>query len=111
MGQHGQSDVPIPALPVADFVVIQSALALGGLEGLFNLPALSGDTHEGLQRGLLRGRLETIVGMLGFFFDAASHQQPVIPAILLPARNHGPVVQPFPFAARTGGDAFPGQMR
>ncbi len=111
MGQHGQSNVPIPALPVADFVVVKPALALGGLEGLFNLPALSGHAHEGFQRGLGRGRIEAIVGMLGLFFDTAPHQQPVVPAILLPARNHGPAVQPFTFAARSCGNAFPGQIR
>jgi hypothetical protein len=32
MGQHGQGDVSVPALPVADFIVVQPALALGGLE-------------------------------------------------------------------------------
>lgn len=53
MGEHGQSHVPIPALPVADFVVVKPTLPLRGLEGLFNLPALSGDTHEGFQRGPL----------------------------------------------------------
>jgi hypothetical protein len=40
-GQHGQSDMPIPALPVPDFVVVQPTLAFGHLESDFNGPALS----------------------------------------------------------------------
>jgi hypothetical protein len=47
--------------------------------------------------------------MLGLFFDTAPRQQPVAPAILFPTRNHGPVVQPFTFAARSCGNAFPGR--
>ena len=34
MGQHGQRDVPVPTLPVANLVVIQSAFALGSLKAL-----------------------------------------------------------------------------
>src|ERR1035437_493785 len=51
MGQHGQGDVPAPTLPVANLVVIQPALALGGLEGLLDLPALSSHTGQGFKRG------------------------------------------------------------
>src|SRR5208282_4161871 len=105
MGQHGQSDVPVPALPEADLVVIQPALALGGLESLLNLPALSSHTHKSLQCGLACGRVKPIVGMLGLFFDTAPYQQTVAPAILFPTADQSPVVKPLAFAARACGNA------
>ena len=48
MGQHGQRDVSVPTLPVANLVVIQSAFALGSLKAL-----LSG---KGLARYLRQAR-------------------------------------------------------
>ena len=108
MGQHSQSDVPVPAPPVADLVVIQSTLALGGLKSLLNLPALAGDSRQRFECGLVRERVEPVVGMPGLLFDAAPHQQSVAPAILLTESNHRPVVEPFSFAARAGGYALPG---
>ena len=59
---------------MSDFVVIQPALALGSLERLFDLPALSRHPHQGFQCCLLRGRVKAIVGMLGLFFDTAPHE-------------------------------------
>jgi hypothetical protein len=59
---------------VADFVVIQTALALGGLEGLLDLPALSSHAHKRLQGCFLRGRVKPVVGMLRLLFDAAPYQ-------------------------------------
>src|ERR1019366_7322926 len=41
VGQHGQGDVTLPSLPVANLVVVQPTLSLGRLEALFDLPALS----------------------------------------------------------------------
>ncbi len=34
-GHHGESNMPVPALPVPDFVVIQPAFAFGHLESDF----------------------------------------------------------------------------
>src|ERR1035441_10775649 len=56
--------MPVPAWPVTSVVVIQSAFALGSLEGLLNLPALPGNVHKSLQSCLLRGRVKPVVGML-----------------------------------------------
>src|SRR5271157_1005630 len=64
MGQYGQGDVPVPTLPVANLVMIQSALALGGLKGLLDLPALSSHTGQGWQRGSAGGRVSQIVRIL-----------------------------------------------
>jgi hypothetical protein len=43
VGQHGQGDVPVPAGVLADLVVVQAGLALGGLEGFLDHPADTGD--------------------------------------------------------------------
>ena len=88
--------------------MIQPALALGGLEGLLDLPALSGHAHKAFQCGFARGRVKPIVGVLGLFFDAAPYQQPVAPAILFPASDQSPVVHRLAFAARSCGNPFPG---
>ena len=99
VGQHGQGDVAIPALPVAHFVMVQPALAFGSLEGLLDLPALSGHAYKRFERRFVLGRIKPVVGMLWLLFDAAPHQQSVAPTILFPAMNEGPVIKPFAFAA------------
>ncbi len=45
-GEHGECDVPVPRGPVADLVVIESDLALGGLKALLDAPTDTGDTAE-----------------------------------------------------------------
>src|ERR1039457_6787655 len=62
MGQH---DVPVPTLPVANLVVIQSTFALGSLKALLDLPALSGHSDKRLQRVFSGGSVTEIVGVLG----------------------------------------------
>ena len=99
VGQHGQGDVAIPALPVAHLVMIEPALALGGLEGLLDLPALASHAHQRSQVRFRRGCMKPIVSMFWLLFDAAPHQQSVTPAILLPAMNERPVIKPFAFTA------------
>src|ERR1035437_3763034 len=107
MGQHGQRDVPVPTLPVANLVVIQSAFALGGLKALLDLPALSGHSDKRLQRIFPGGSVTEIVGVLGLFFDTAPHQKRPRPAILLGEPHQGPVIEPFALAAETGGKPPP----
>src|ERR1035438_3611473 len=63
MGQHGQRDVPVPTLPVANLVVIQPAFALGSLKALLDLPALCGHSDKRLQR-IFRRRSETRTSVL-----------------------------------------------
>src|SRR3954454_15443818 len=46
--EHDQGDVAVPAGPAANLVVIQTELALAGLEQLLDAPAGSGDAHEGV---------------------------------------------------------------
>ena len=69
--------------------MIQPALALGGLEGLFNLPALSGHAHKRFERRFMLGRIKPVVGMLRLVFDAAPNQQSVTTD-----SNHGRKVYP-----------------
>src|SRR5271166_5415939 len=107
MGQHGQRDVPVPTLPVADLVVIQSAFALGSLKALLDLPALSGHSDQRLQRVFPDGSVTQIVSALWLLFEAAPHQKRPRPAILLREPHQGPVIEPFALAAETGGKTSP----
>ena len=66
--------------------------------------SVSGPHHQRFQRGLVGGCVKPTVGMFRLFFDTAPHQQPVAPAILFPTPDQSPVVQPFAFAARFGGE-------
>src|SRR5271166_3413477 len=107
MGQHGQGDVPVPALPVANLVVIQSALALGSLKGVLDLPALSSHTGQGWQGGSAGGRVSQVVGILRLRLEAASHEQRPRPTLLLRQQDPRPVIPPLALAAGTGGKALP----
>ena len=71
LGHHGQGDVPIPALPVADFVVVQPAFALGRLECNLDFPAPPGHLGQSPQTGLGSRRIGEVVGKLGLLFAAA----------------------------------------
>ena len=67
----------VPALPVANFVVVQPALALGGLEGRLDLPELPGNLHQRLQSGLGGGCMEPVLSALRLIFDATPLLQPL----------------------------------
>jgi hypothetical protein len=47
--------MPIPALPVAHLVVIQSAFAFSRLKGLLDQPALAGHSDQGFNRVFTAG--------------------------------------------------------
>jgi hypothetical protein len=74
MGQHRQCDMPIPALPVAHLVVIQSAFAFSRLKGLLDQPALAGHSDQDFNRVFTGRGVTEIVRALWLFFDTASHQ-------------------------------------
>ena len=107
MGQHGQRDVPIPALPVAHFVVVQPAFAFSCLKGLFDQPALSSHSDQRFQRVFPDGSVTQIVSALWLLFDAAPHQKRPRPAILFRQLHQRPVIERFALAPETGGNALP----
>ena len=76
--EHGQSDVPIPAHVAADFVLVQAAFVLRGLEALLDRPACPGDPHQ-LLDGDLKGCVGEVVGDLVGLADAAPGQCPPHP--------------------------------
>ena len=85
------SDVTVPAVPPAHFVLVQTHLAFGLLEALLDGPPGSGHPHQFLQSGT--GRAEAhVVGQLPGFGDAAPGQQPVALARFL----QGPYLRPNP---------------
>src|SRR5664280_84116 len=107
MGQHGQRDVPIPALPVAHFVVVQPAFAFSCLKALFDQPALSSHSDQRCKRVFPGGRVTQIVSALWLLFDAAPHQKRPSPTILFRQLQQRPIIEPFALAAETGGKALP----
>ncbi|RKR31595.1 hypothetical protein B0G82_7796 [Paraburkholderia sp. BL17N1] len=56
MGQQGQRDVAIPALPSAHLILIESAFAFGRLEAGLDFPPAARDVHQGLPCGLAARR-------------------------------------------------------
>ena len=50
-GQHDERDVPVPAMPGAGLVVVETELGLGGLEGVLDRPALPFDSDQRLDPG------------------------------------------------------------
>ena len=49
-GQHHQADVPVPAMPGAGLVVVQTQFGLAGLERFLDRPAPPLDLNQGLER-------------------------------------------------------------
>ena len=108
MRQHGQGDVPVPAGPGADLVLVQPDLALGGLEAGLDRPARPGHPH---QRGEVRalGRQRQVEGQLVRLVELAPDQQALRPAGRGAAAvgQEGPVVEPRPLGALAGAQPLP----
>jgi hypothetical protein len=79
MGQHRQRDVSIPGVVAANLVLVQTHLALGGLEGLLDRPAGTGHPDQLAQRGAF-GAVTQVVGQIVRVGQAAPDQQPVAAA-------------------------------
>ena len=95
--EAGQGDVPVPGVVAADLVVVQTDLALGGVEGLLDRPAGSGDRDQVGQRALGRTKAQ-VMGQFAVG-EAAADQQLVPPGLgQQPDRNSRPVIQPGPLA-------------
>ncbi len=107
MSQHGQRDMPIPALSVAHLVVIQSAFTFSRLKGLPDQPALSGHSDQSFNRVFTAGGVTQIVSALWLLFDAAPYQKRPRPTILFRQWHQRPFVEPFALATEAGGKAFP----
>lgn len=78
MREHGEGDAPVPAHVAADFVLVQAALVLRGLEALLDRPARPGDPHSYYNGGAQRG-VSKVVGDLVGLADAATGQRPPRP--------------------------------
>src|SRR5664279_2215929 len=101
MGQHGQRDVPIPALPVAHFVGVQPAFALGSLKALLDQPALSSHSDQRCKRVFPGGSVTQIVSALWLLFEAAPHQKRPRPTILFRPLQQRPIIEPVSYTHLT----------
>ena len=75
-GQHGQGDVPAPAVPLAHFILVQPYLAFGLLKAFLDGPAGASYPHQFLQGGSFEAKAH-VIGQLPWLGDAAPGQQPV----------------------------------
>jgi hypothetical protein len=64
VGEHGQGDVPVPAVVAADPVLVEADFVLGGLEAFLDGPAGAGDADELVDRGS-SGAAAQVVGQRG----------------------------------------------
>ena len=78
MGQEDQRLMVIPALPGAQFVVVQPQFALSVGKTAFNRPAHADDPHQCRQTGLERGITQIKLPLRDVFCspDFMTHQQP-----------------------------------
>src|SRR5215207_1695353 len=70
--QQAKRSVPLPAVPLAYLVLIETDLSLGHLETVFYGPAPARDPDQ-LVDGRLRRAIGQVVGVLGGIFDAPAH--------------------------------------
>ena len=66
-----ERDMPIPTLPAAHLVAIQSAFAFGRLKALLDLPAFACHSDQRFKRIFSGGSVTQIVSALRLLFDAA----------------------------------------
>ena len=50
IGKHDERDVPVPAMPGAAFVMVETEFVLGGLESFLDTPARALDADQRLDR-------------------------------------------------------------
>jgi len=102
--------MPVPALPMAHFVLIQADLLLGQFNGFFHPalgflpPARSGPRSPTPAQ-------DEVIGDPGGIGEAAPGQQPLLPARLGPAEGKllpGPVVEARPLTAFSCRETLPG---
>jgi hypothetical protein len=109
---HGEGNMPIPARPAPHFIMIQSNITFGSFKTALDGPAGPGHPHDLGQRGLLPCK-DDIGGQLRGRADAASHQQPAMPA-RLQRRGQGspaPVIPAWAFGPIAGTQTGPALLR
>ena len=73
--QQSQRDVPVPTLPPAHLILIETAFAFGRLKPHLYFPAPASDVDQRLPRGLAARCIYDVIRMLSFLIKAAPHQQ------------------------------------
>src|SRR3982750_2692325 len=114
-GQHDQGERPVPTVPGAALVVVETKFILSGLEALLHAPAGTLDTNQGVNRGAMG----TPGGEVGEFAveQAAADQKVAGPGtrnwrvifvgIEIGERAIGPIIEPLAFGAVACGQALP----
>src|SRR6266487_4643213 len=110
MGHHRECNVPIPTVPEAYFILIQSRFSLGLFNTLLHGVALARHVRQGCQRTFCRS-VRQIIGDLFGMADPATCQQPDIRTWkLIPTLYHQlscPVIGDGAFCSLDRCHAFP----
>ena len=102
MGEHGEGDMPVPGVPGADLVVVESDFVFAGPEALFDGPARSGYVNEFSASGVVW--VVASVEREFFVGDGSADQVLVVGVIRV---DECPVIDAEPFRSDTAGSALP----
>ena len=106
-GEHNERDMPVPSVPGACLVVIETEFVLGGFEAVLNGPAMTFDRHE-LFQGRTLGAPCGEEGKIAVGNIAANQEAPrplphegavVFASIEISQFEIGPVMQARPLVA------------
>ena len=115
--QHDQADMPVPAVPRAALVVVESELVLGALEAVFDRPTLAFDQDQRLDARAERapgGEVSALaIGQVAPDQQAAgpgARQRGVkLVCVQVSQLQVGPVMQPCALCAQACRQALPGR--
>ncbi len=112
VGEHGQGGPAVPGAPAPNLVLIEPDESFGGLEGLFDAPALTGHGYQRAQRHRARA-VAAQVGVLAGGVVAADQQMvdTGVCVIFGHQAKPGPGVQAWAVGPGTGGVFLPGVCR
>src|SRR5688572_13124964 len=116
VGQRAKRYVPVPAVPLPHFVLVQADLSLGLLETILYDPAPARDPDQLMDARPCRSVAQIVGDLLGLR-DAPTHQQPASRSnplavhFALGQRHARPVIEALAFGSLTGRGPDPGLLR
>ncbi len=102
MSKHRQRDVPIPGVPTANFVFVQSRFLFGLLEAFFDCPTATGDANQLLQSCARRSKSE-VVSEISIILERPANEQALAHAVVggKSKRSERPFVYSFSLGSGT----------
>lgn len=103
MGEHGEGDMPVPGVPGADLVVVESGFVFGRSEAFFDGPACAGDVNEFSESCVI-----WVVAVVERELAGVEGSADQVLVTGIGGVGECPVIDPEPFGADTAGAALPG---